>query len=170
MIPASQARQKIAGASTNRLFASCFVNRRAGLSCPEDVVRAYYSDISNRRFAEAAARLAPDVSTWILGYGHWPLGGRHNLNSLKKIHAIVAERFPEGLQVDIKALTVEGPRVAVEAESYGVRIDGRIYRNQYHYLLVVRDGLIKERREYMDTIQAKEMLCDPINGEHDFLS
>ena len=140
------------------------------MSCPEDVVRAYYSDISNRRFAEAAAWLAPDVSTWILGYGQWPLGGRHNLNSLKKIHAIVAERFPEGLQVDIKALTVEGPRVAVEAESYGVRIDGRIYRNQYHYLLVVRDGLITERREYMDTIHAKEMLCGPINAEHGFLS
>ena len=133
------------------------------MSCPEGVVRAYYSDISNRRFAEAAAWLAPDVSTWILGEGHWPLGGRHNLEGLKKIHAIVAERFPEGLQVDIKALTVEGPRVAVEAESYGVRIDDRIYRNQYHYLLVVRDGLITERREYMDTIHAKEMLCDSID-------
>ena len=77
---------------------------------PEQVVRDYYADISAGRFAEAAARLAPDATTWILGEGHWPLGGYHDLASLKQIHALVAERFPEGLQVTLKAMTVEGER------------------------------------------------------------
>ena len=76
---------------------------------------------------------------------------------------MVAERFPEGLRLTIDAVTVEGERVAVEAESYGVRADGKVYFNQYHYLIIVRDGLIIERREYLDTIHAKALLCDPMD-------
>ena len=34
---------------------------------------------------------------------------------------MVKERFPQGLRVTIKAMTVEGERVAVEAESLGTR-------------------------------------------------
>ena len=135
----------------------------SGESSPEELVRAYYADISAGRFAEAAARLAPDATTWILGEGHWPLGGYHDLSSLKEIHALVQERFPDGLKVMIKALTVEGERVAVEAETLGTRIDGKVYNNHYHYLIVVRSGLISKRREYLDTIHAREMLCGPLS-------
>ena len=134
------------------------------LVSPEEVVRAYYADISQGRFAEAAERLSPDSTLWILGEGHWPLGGRHDLSSLKKIHATVAQRFPDGLKLTIKDMTVDGERVAVEAESLGTRIDGKIYHNSYHYLIIVRDGLICERREYLDTIHAREMLCDPLSN------
>jgi ketosteroid isomerase-like protein len=131
---------------------------------PEELVRAYYADISAGRFAEAAARLAPDATTWILGEGHWPLGGYHNLSSLRKIHALVQERFPDGLKVMIKALTVQGERVAVEAETLGTRVDGKVYNNHYHYLVVVRNGSICERREYLDTIHASEMLCGSLSN------
>ena len=129
---------------------------------PGDIVRAYYADISAGRFTDAAARLSPDASTWILGEGHWPLGGYHDLASLRQIHAMVEERFPEGLQVIIKDLTVEGERVAVEAETLGTRADGKVYNNRYHYLVIVRDGMICERREYLDTIHANELLCEPL--------
>ena len=134
------------------------------MASPEEVVRSYYAEVSEGRFEDAAARLSPDSTLWILGEGHWPLGGRHDLSSLKKIHATVAERFPGGLKVTVKGLTVEGERVAVEAESLGTRIDGKIYHNNYHYLIIVRDGLIRERREYLDTIHANEMLCGPLTN------
>lgn len=32
----------------------------------------------------------------------------------------------------------------------------RVYRNSYHNLLVIRDGLIVEGREYMDTKASTE--------------
>ena len=131
---------------------------------PEQIVRAYYADISAGRFAEAAARLAPDATTWILGEGHWPLGGYHDLTSLREIHGMVQERFPEGLKVMIKDLTVEGERVAVEAETLGTRVDGKIYNNHYHYLVIVKNGVICERREYLDTIHANEVLCGPLGN------
>ena len=63
-----------------------------------------------------------------------------------------------------KALTVQGERVAVEVETLSTRIDGKIYHNSYHYLIIVRDGLICERREYLDTIHAREMLSDPLGA------
>ena len=52
--------------------------------------------------------------------------------------------------------------VAVEAETLGTRADGKIYNNRYHYLVIVRDGMICERREYLDTIHANELLCEPL--------
>ena len=63
------------------------------IASPEEVVRAYYADVSEGRFDDAAGRLSPDSTLWILGEGHWPLGGRHDLSSLRRIHASVAERY-----------------------------------------------------------------------------
>ncbi len=134
------------------------------IASPEEVVRAYYADVSAGRFNDAAGRLSPDSTLWILGEGHWPLGGHHDLSSLRKIHATVAERFPDGLKVTVKGMTVDGERVAVEAQSLGTRIDGQTYHNTYHYLIIVRDGLIRERREYLDTIHANEMLCGSLGN------
>ena len=133
--------------------------------CPgtREVVESYYSDIAAGRYVDAANRLAPDATLWIVGEGHWPLGGLHDLEGNKRIYDIVKKRFPDGLQVSLREMTVEGERAAVEAETYGVRCDGRVYNNRYHYLITVRDGRIIARREYLDTIHANDMLCGKLN-------
>jgi len=66
--------------------------------------------------------------------------------------------FPEGLKFTVKAMTAEGERVAIEAESYGKHISGKIYNNLYHFLMVIRNGKISELKEYMDTMHANEVL------------
>ena len=43
--------------------------------------------------------------------------------------------FPQGIRFTIKAMTAEGERVAVEAESEGQHISGKRYSNQYHFLM-----------------------------------
>ena len=134
-----------------------------GLS-PREIVTHYYDGISAGRFAQAAARLAPSATLWICGEGHWPLGGLHTLDGNKLIYRIVQERFPAGLTLTVRSMTVEGCRVAVEAESYGVRKDGRIYHNFYHYVIIVQDGLIQSRREYLDTVHANDLLCGPLDN------
>ena len=50
-----------------------------------------------------------------------------------------------------KLLTAEGDRVSVEAESYAEFTNGRIYRNIYHFMMVIRDGKFSAVREYLDT-------------------
>ena len=67
--------------------------------------------------------------------------------------------FPEGITFTIHYLTAEEDRVAVEAESYGRHASGRIYSNQYHFLMRFRDGKLVELKEYMDTELVTEILC-----------
>lgn len=85
----------------------------------------------------------PDVTWWILGYGDM---SRTDFVASVKSGLLTAERR----HVEIITLTAEGDRVAVEAVSE-MTFPDRTYRNEYHNLLVIRDGLIVEGREYMDT-------------------
>jgi ketosteroid isomerase-like protein len=66
---------------------------------PRETVESYFGAITESRFADAAAYLAPDVTMWILGDRSWKLGGRHDREAVMAIHKLVKERFPEGLKV-----------------------------------------------------------------------
>ena len=67
--------------------------------------------------------------------------------------------FPQGIRFTIKAMTAEGERVAVEAESEGQHISGKRYSNQYHFLMRFRDDKLVEFKEYMDTERVTDILC-----------
>lgn len=55
-------------------------------------------------------------------------------------------------------MTAEEDRVAVEAESNFEMTSGKIYNNLYHFLFTVRDGKIREIKEYADTLYVSEIL------------
>ena len=74
--------------------------------------------------------------------------------------AMVGAAFPGGLEFTIVAMTCEGERIAIEAESDGVAASGRPYHNQYHFLMEVRDGKIRRFKEYMDTMHAHEVMVE----------
>jgi ketosteroid isomerase-like protein len=90
----------------------------------------------------------PGVRWWVLGQGTID---RARFNELVRSGLIAAQKR----SVKITGITAEGDRVAYEAEGEMVFPD-RVYRNQYHNLLIIRDGLIVEGREYMDTKAAAE--------------
>lgn len=71
----------------------------------------------------------------------------------------IFEVFPQGIRFTIKAMTAEGERVAVEAESEGLHVSGKLYSNQYHFLMRFRDGKLLEFKEYMDTERVTDILC-----------
>lgn len=71
----------------------------------------------------------------------------------------IFEAFPQGLRFFVKAMTAEGERVAVEAESDGLHASGQRYSNQYHFLFRFRDGKVVELKEYMDTERVTDILC-----------
>jgi ketosteroid isomerase-like protein len=71
----------------------------------------------------------------------------------------ILEIAPKGIQVTPKTMTAEGDRVAVEAESYAETITGKIYRNQYHFLITVRNGKVQSVKEYLDTMHTNEVFC-----------
>jgi ketosteroid isomerase-like protein len=119
-----------------------------------------------RKFVDAISRAdvdaivnayAPDGTCWTSGT--LPISGTFTRDQVAAASRGVLTVFPEGLRFTIHALTAEGERVAIEAESYGKHVSGKIYNNKYHFVLRARGGKIVEWREYMDTMHANDVLC-----------
>jgi ketosteroid isomerase-like protein len=58
------------------------------------------------------------------------------------------------IRFTVTGSTVQGERVALEAESEADLVNGRTYRNQYHFLFVIKNGRIHAIREYADSAPA----------------
>ncbi len=101
---------------------------------------------------------AEDVVIWTPG--SMPFSGTHTKAGVADVKGWLTGVFPDGLRFTIKAMTAEGERVAVEAESYGKHVNGKIYNNLYHFLMVIRNGKLSELKEYMDTMHANEVLVE----------
>ncbi len=99
---------------------------------------------------------ADDFTLW--SPGTLPFSGTHSKAEALKTMDMILPLFPDGLRFTITAMTAEGERVAVEAESQGRHVSGQPYHNQYHFLLVIRDGRVRELKEYMDTKHANDVL------------
>ena len=70
--------------------------------------------------------------------------------------------FEKQLELTIHSITAEGDQVALEAESYGIiSVSGEVYNNHYHFFFIIKDGLIRRIREYMDTHHVNDVLPLP---------
>jgi ketosteroid isomerase-like protein len=107
------------------------------------LVYRYAQAVIDGDMATIEALQHQDVRWWVLGQGTLD---RHRYNELVRTGLLAAKKR----SVRILGITAEGDRVAYEAEGEMVFSD-RVYRNRYHNLLVIREGLIVEGREYMDT-------------------
>lgn len=97
-----------------------------------------------RRYMKAIEALQHrDCTWWILGHGDM---SRADFIASVKGGLLSAECR----KAEVVGITAEGDRVAVEVRGEMVFPD-RVYRNEYHNLLIVRDGRIVSGREYMDT-------------------
>ena len=78
---------------------------------------------------------------------------------LRFIEAMGAgEVLPTGLRTDVKSVTAEGDRVAVEFEGNATTSDGKAYNNQYCMVFTLADGRIKQVNEYFCTLLAEAVL------------
>jgi ketosteroid isomerase-like protein len=100
--------------------------------------------------------IAPDAPWWVLGVGE--MDRETLISQLEQMlgTARVAE-------TRILGTTAEGERVAVESKGNFEFEDGRIYRNSYHHLFVVRDGKVVGVREYLD-LRVTEKTFGPLPG------
>lgn len=93
-----------------------------------------------------------DALWWIAGNPEeMPAAGTLNKDQAGLMIAQINSNLAEGLRLTVKTLTAEEDRVSVEIESHGELRNGRIYNQQYHFLLRFRDGKIINVREYLDT-------------------
>jgi ketosteroid isomerase-like protein len=95
--------------------------------------------------------LAPDF-VWIHPQhpDYSPVCGSHDRTQFIALSRGLLARMPQGLRVELRGMTAEGDRVAVEAESFGQTAAGE-YNNRYHFLFQFRAGLIVLGKEYSDS-------------------
>jgi ketosteroid isomerase-like protein len=122
------------------------------------VVAEFFAAISNTDVARLDELYADDFEVWTAG--SMPFSGTSRKAQALEGMKMIGGMFPDGIEFTILETTVEGERVAVEAVSEGMHVSGKRYHNQYHFLLIVRDGKIHRLKEYMDTQHAQEVLVD----------
>lgn len=91
--------------------------------------------------------------------GNTLISGTYSRDQIAAAAGGIYQVFPQGIRFAIKAMTAEGERVAIEAESEGAHVSGQVYTNQYHFLMRFRDGKVVEFKEYMDTERVTDILC-----------
>ena len=120
------------------------------------ITRELFDALSRSDVAAIDALYAEEFVLW--SPGTLPFSGTHDKAEALELTKMITSAFPRGLRFTIDAMTVEGERVAVEAHSEGRHASGRDYRNQYHFLVKIRDGKIVMLKEYMDTQHATDVL------------
>ena len=95
----------------------------------------------------------------VVTMGNTLISGTRTKEEVREFASGVLAAFPEGLEFEIKTMTAEEDRVAVEAVSSGRHVSGVDYRNAYHFLLIWREDGLQELKEYMDTELVTKVLC-----------
>lgn len=132
--------------------------KRASVEAVNKALARHFIDAISRADVDAiVAAYAPGGTCWTSGT--MPISGTFTVDQIAAASRGVLTVFPQGLRFTIHALTAEGERVAIEAESYGKHVSGKTYNNKYHFVMRARGGKIVEWREYMDTMHANDVLC-----------
>jgi len=112
----------------------------------------FFARFSAGDLTGAVALLADDVTWWSAGKpGLGPVTGVRNKERIARVFRSMSEQLKSGLAMNVKGMVAEGDKVAVEVESHGELRNGRLYNNEYHFLLTMRDGKIAAAKEYYDT-------------------
>jgi uncharacterized protein len=123
----------------------------------KELAKAFFEALNQ---ADAAALLAAYAEDGhLVTMGNTLISGRYDKQQIAAYASGILQAFPKGIRFTIKGITAEGERVAVEADSEGMHVSGKLYTNQYHFLFRFRDGKVVEFKEYMDTERVTEVLC-----------
>ena len=122
------------------------------LSENKQLVTDFFTRLNANDLAGALSLLAEDANWWIAGQpAQLPAAGPHTKQQIMRLLQTMTSQLKDGLKMTVNGLLAEGAQVAVEVESAGELQNGRVYQNQYHFLLTIRAGQISEVKESLDT-------------------
>lgn len=129
------------------------------LDANKKLVADFFSHFGRKDVPGVLNMMTADATWWIGGKpALFPICGLKTKAQIADILNSLVPGTRNGLAITPKAMVAEGDKVAVEAESYGEFQNGRIYNNEYHFLIEIRDGKISSVREYLDTMHTAEVL------------
>jgi ketosteroid isomerase-like protein len=128
----------------------------------KQIVRDFFARFSASDIDGALALMSEDATWWIAGTpGQSQRCGEHSKERIARLFKYMVAQTESGLAMTVKNLIAEGEQVAAEMESLGHLRNGRVYRQQYHLLITLRDERIVSVREYLDTFHVHAVWFEP---------
>ncbi len=115
------------------------------------IVREAYTAISRGDLKTFLARLDDNVTWTFIGTHRFgrTFRGKHEI--VENLCRVLGAHLEGVIALDIERLIAEGDMVVAQMQGRARTPDGRRYDNTYCVVLTVRDGLIRDLREYLDT-------------------
>jgi hypothetical protein len=121
----------------------------------EEVVREFFKVLSTGEMEKIRPLFHPDAA-WIVRVKDIPGAGEHKGRDticdvfLAPVRGAFADGDPK---TTITNVVAQGDWVAVQSRAVGARrSDGKIYDNQYAWFVKIKDGMIYEIHEHMDSL------------------
>ncbi len=134
------------------------------MSEPKAIARAMIDSWVANDLEKARTLIAENSSAWLAHtFGVSSGANKGTMFPLSRWLELLQEaidRMPKGLGMVIHKMVAEDNWVVVELESHGYLEDGRLYNVPYTFWFDVRDGKIRELRQYFDTKYALSFFLD----------
>jgi ketosteroid isomerase-like protein len=116
---------------------------------------------------DGALALMTDDATWrIPGKKELsPIAGLYSKEKIVHLFRRMLDTLDSGLSMTVVSSIVEGDRVALEVTSSGDLQNGRLYRQEYHFLMELREGKICAVREYLDTQHTHDVWIAEVSSQ-----
>jgi ketosteroid isomerase-like protein len=112
----------------------------------------FFECFSANDIAGALECMTDDATWWIAGKPELlSAAGDHSKKQIARLFDDMVGQLKNGLKMTVNSMIAEGDKVAAEVQSYGELRNGRVYDQEYHVLVTMREGKIGEVREYLDT-------------------
>ncbi|WP_158513878.1 nuclear transport factor 2 family protein [Ramlibacter tataouinensis] len=130
------------------------------------VAQRFFELFSASDIDGALALMSEDATWQIPGKKElMPTAGLYTKERIARLFRRMLEALTGGLRMTVLSSVAEGDRVAMEVTSSGDLKNGRLYRQEYHFLLAFRDGQICAVREYLDTQHAHDVWIAPVSSQ-----
>jgi ketosteroid isomerase-like protein len=123
------------------------------------VIAQRFFELFSASDIDGVLALMTDDATWrIPGKKELtPTAGLYTKERIGRLFRRMLDNLSTGLRMTVLSSVAEGDRVALEVTSSGDLKNGRLYRQEYHFIMAFRDGKISAVREYLDTQHAHDV-------------
>lgn len=104
--------------------------------------------------------MSDDITWRWMGVSSWSRTFAGKRAVIDELFGGVADTLTDSFSVQVHSILADGDHVVVEHSGRNATPDGRQYNNNYCWVLRLRDGLIQELREYMDTQLVTETFAE----------
>lgn len=117
----------------------------------KQIVRDAYAAISGGDVEGFMNRVADDVEWHFIGTHRFAGTLRGKDAIMKQLFEPLGDALTATIALEVKQLIGEGDKVVAEMQGTSKSKDGKDYNNTYCIILTLREGRIREMREYLDT-------------------